>query len=78
MDISDHGSDVASTVGGLGWTWIFDRFEVCVDRWIKIHRVALVEGVDLATWGDLDVRMRKDKLAQCSVESVSIYTLSCG
>lgn len=78
MDIGDHRSDVAGAVWGLWWTGIFNRLEVCVDGWIKVHRVSLVERVDFAAWWNLNVWMGKDEFAQCGVERVTIYTLARG
>ena len=56
MDIGHHGADIPCTVGGFTIRREFDAVEVGVDGWMEVERVAFVEGVDLASGWDSDLR----------------------
>ena len=56
MDIGHHGADIPCAVGGFTIRWEFDAVEVGVDGWVEVERVAFVEGVDLASGWDSDLR----------------------
>ena len=61
MDIGHHVSDIPRAVGGFTIRWEFDAVEVGVDRWVEVERVAFVEGVDLASGWDSDLRCLRGK-----------------
>jgi hypothetical protein len=63
MHIRYHTSNVSSRVRfAVGRE--FNRFEVADDWWVKVHRVTLVERVDLASGGDLDFGVGKDEFSK--------------
>lgn len=47
--------DVARRVGRFAALGVLDRLEVVEHWWVEIHRVTLVERVDLSARGDLDL-----------------------
>ena len=55
MNVRDHGADVARAIWCLAVGRVLDAVEVLNDRWVKVRRIALVEGIDLAPWWDLDL-----------------------
>ena len=55
MHVGDHGADVARGIGRLAVRGVLDGVEVVDDGLVEVHGVALVEGVDLPSWGDLDL-----------------------
>lgn len=57
MHVRDHGADVPRAVGRLAVCGVLDAVQVVVHGLVEVHRVALVEGVDLASRGDLDLYM---------------------
>lgn len=46
--------------------------EIIDDGFVEVARIALVEGVDLAPWGDLDVRVGKHELAERGIEREAV------
>ena len=55
MYIGHHGTDVTRAIRRLAVRGVLDAVEV-VDHWfVVVHRVAFVDGVDLASCGDLDL-----------------------
>ena len=79
MHIGDHRTDVSSRVRRLLailLTRILDAVKVVDDRLVEVHRVALVERVYLAAFGDLDVRMGEDEFAKSVVECKAVDTIS--
>ena len=55
-----------------------DAIEVLDNGLIEVHRVALIEGVDLASLWDLDVRVSQDELPESRVQCITIYTITGG
>ena len=55
VDIGHHGANVPRAVRRLGRRRVLDGVKIVDDRRIKVHRVALVERVDLAPMWDLDL-----------------------
>jgi len=60
MHISHHGSDVASTIWTLWRRRVFDRFQICSDGRMEIHRVPFVERINLAASRNFDLEKKKD------------------
>ena len=56
MHVSDHGPDVPRAVRVLAVCGELDALEVVCDRRVEVAGVALVEGVDLASGWDSDLR----------------------
>ena len=48
MNIRDHRSDISCAIGRLSGSREFDRVEVVDDRWVEVHGIAFVEGVDFS------------------------------
>lgn len=63
MYIRYHTPNVSSRVW-LAICWEFDGFEIADDWWVEVHRVTLVERIDLASGGDLDFGVGKDELSK--------------
>lgn len=73
MHIRDHTTDVTRRVRALaGRGGKLDRVQVVRHGRVEVHRVALVEGVDLAAGGDLDVGVGEDEFAEGGVEGVAV------
>jgi len=77
VNISHHGSDISRRVW-LSVGRVFNALEVRDDGWVKVHRVSLVERVDLSSGWNFDVRVGKDKLSERLVERETVDTLSSG
>ena len=54
VNIRHHGTDVSRAVG-LARCGVFDGLEVFGHRRVEVHRVSLIEGVDLAAGWDGDL-----------------------
>jgi len=78
MDVRNHRPDVSSTVWRFSVRRIFDGVEVIDDWWVEVHRVALVERVDFASCGYLDIRMREDELSESAIKCVPVHTVPSG
>lgn len=81
MDIGDHGADVPRRIGRFFTvllTRVLDAVQVVEDRFVEVHRVALVERVDLPSGGDLDVRVSEDEFAQAVVEREAVHAVARG
>lgn len=73
MHIRHHTPDIPCRVRALARRGReLDRVQVVRHGRVEVHRVALVEGVDLAAGGDLDVWMGEDEFAEGGVEGVAV------
>lgn len=63
MNIGNHGTNVPRRVR-LAVLGILDAVKVVVGRGVEVQRVSFVEGVDLASRGDLDSRVGEDKFSE--------------
>lgn len=57
---------------------ILDTIEVLDNGFVEIHRIAFVEGVNLAPSWDLNVRVSEDELPERRVQCITVYTISSG
>jgi len=55
-----------------------DIIEVLDDGFVEIHRIAFIEGVDLASLGDLEVRVSEDELSESRVQRITVHTVASG
>lgn len=73
MHVRHHTPDIPRRVRALARRGReLDRVQVVRHGRVEVHRVALVEGVDLAAGGDLDVWMGEDEFAEGGVEGVAV------
>lgn len=70
VNIGNHGTNVPRRVG-LAILGILDAVEVVVGRGVEMQRVSFVERIDLASRGDFDSRVGKDKFSEGLEENVS-------
>lgn len=93
VHVGDHRADVARAVRRAARGGVLDAVEVLRDGLVEVHRVALVEGVDLAAGGDFDLRavwdvcvewrggtyvwVGEDELPEGGVERVAVHTFPC-
>ena len=75
VHVGDHAPDVARRVGRAagGGGRVLDAVEVGEHGRVEVHRVALVERVDLPARRDADVRVREDEVAERGVERVAVH-----
>ena len=57
---------------------VLDAIEVLDNGFVKVHRIAFIEGVNLASLWDLDVWVSEDELPESRVQCITIYTISSG
>jgi len=55
-----------------------DTIEVLDDGFVEIHRIPFIEGVDLASLGDLEVWVSKDELPESRVQRITVHTVASG
>lgn len=55
-----------------------DAIEIFDDGFVEVHRIAFIEGVDLAPLWDLDVRVSEDELPKSRVQCITVYTVAGG
>jgi len=57
---------------------VLDAIEVLDNRFVEVHRIAFIEGVNLASLWDLNVRVSEDKLPKSRIQCVTVYTIAGG
>ena len=73
MDITDHGTNVTGRVLVL-----LKPINVRLESGVPVEVVGLVDGVDLATLGYLDVGVSQDELTNLGVQGEAIDTITEG
>ena len=74
MDISHHGPDVPGRVWRLARLGReLDRVEVVGHWWVEVDRVSFVEGVNLSSSWDLDLRSNRKSMTVNSWVSFMTY-----
>ena len=57
---------------------VLDSIEVLDNGFVEVHRIAFIEGVDLASLWDLNVWMSEDELPESRIECITVYTIASG
>lgn len=57
---------------------VLDAIEILDNGFVEVHRVAFIEGVNLASLWDLNVRMSEDELPESRVQCITVYTIASG
>jgi hypothetical protein len=57
---------------------VLDAIEVLDNGFVKVHRIAFIEGVNLAPLWDLNVRVSEDELPESRVQCITVYTIPSG
>jgi hypothetical protein len=63
VHVGNHGTNVSCAVW-LAVCGVLDAVEVLLCWLVEVERVALVEGVDLSSVGDSDIRVGKDEFSE--------------
>mmetsp|Transcript_2900 Transcript_2900/g.5530 ORF Transcript_2900/g.5530 Transcript_2900/m.5530 type:complete len:407 (+) Transcript_2900:52-1272(+) len=79
VNIADHGTDVTRAVLGsaLAFT-LLEVVDVGLELGVPVEVVGFIHGVDLATLGDLHVRVSEDELSDGGVEGEAVEAVSGG
>ena len=57
---------------------VLDAIEILDNGFVEVHRIAFIEGVNLASLWDLNVRMSEDELPERRVQCITVYTIASG
>lgn len=76
VNVSNHGTNVTGRVWLLRWLRELDRFQVLEHWFVVVRAVALVDRVNLAARGDLNVRVGENEFTDRVIKSEAINTVA--
>lgn len=77
MNIRHHRANIPQRIRGLSFSGVLLCIDVVFDRVIPESGITLINRIDFASLGDLNIGVRKNKLTKRGVERVAVDLLAC-